>query len=147
MHRMVSQAWAGYLRAATTPGPDGRAPIQDAKVRQRLADVYIKSVANRWTAMRSLDAVFKGQLPGPEASVLKLTSDAWFQDIQAAAGELLGPASLVLEGEGAADGGAWARGLLQSRAMTIGGGTTEVQKNIVGERVLGLPRDPRPAVP
>ncbi|HVE92471.1 MAG TPA: acyl-CoA dehydrogenase family protein [Actinomycetota bacterium] len=147
MHRLVSQAWEGYLRSVKQTGPDGRAPLDDPRVRQRLADVYVRSVANRWTAMRALDAVFKGQMPGPEASVLKLTSDAWFQQVQEAAGEVLGPAALVTDGPGARDGGAWARGLLQSRAMTIGGGTTEVQKNIVGERVLGLPRDPRPAVP
>ncbi len=144
MHRMVAQAWEGLLRAARSMTRNGTPAIEDPRVRQRIADVYVASVCNRWTALRTLDAVFKGQMPGPQASILKLASDAWVQKVNDVAGQIVGLHAVAMDEPRAFDEGAWARGLLYSRAMSIGGGTTEVQKNIVGERVLGLPRDAKP---
>ena len=114
---------------------------KDRYFRQRIANVWIGAQANRLTAYRVLTAQFKGKAPGPEASVLKLSGDLWSQQLSDLAVEMLGPRLLLTHGsEMAEDDGAWAYGALINRALTIGGGTSEVQKNIIAERVLGLPR-------
>jgi alkylation response protein AidB-like acyl-CoA dehydrogenase len=141
--RLAKMAWEGLLRAARDYERDGRPAIEDPRVRQKLAQIYVDSKCAQWTAMRSLRAFFRGEMPGPEASILKLTGDAWAQRAQEAASDIVGPYATLMDGPHAPDEGAWARGLLLTRAMTIGGGTTEVQKNIVGERVLGLPKEPK----
>jgi alkylation response protein AidB-like acyl-CoA dehydrogenase len=140
LQRLARTAWDGLVRSARETGRIG-----DPYVRQQLGRLYVDLACNRWTALRSLGAFFRGQAPGPEASVLKLAGDEWAQRAQEFASTLLGLRALTTEGPRAPDAGAWAHGLLATRAMTIGGGTTEVQKNIVGERVLGLPKEPRPA--
>jgi alkylation response protein AidB-like acyl-CoA dehydrogenase len=81
--------------------------------------------------------------PGPEASVRKALADEHGQHVMALAKELAGTHGLLTDCGpfGEADPGMWHYGYLYSRALTIGGGTSEVQRNILGERVLGLPRD------
>jgi alkylation response protein AidB-like acyl-CoA dehydrogenase len=113
----------------------------DPHFRQRIAQTWIGALANRLTAYRVLSAQFKGQAPGPEASVLKLSGDLWSQQLSETATEILGVRLLAGRGsELAEDEGAWAYGALINRALTIGGGTSEIQKNIIAERVLGLPK-------
>ena len=74
------------------------------------------------------------------ASVRKLASDVWGQQVHDAVFRLLGPDALIGPGDPrAVDGGAWQRAFLFARALTIGGGTTEVQRNILARRILGLP--------
>jgi alkylation response protein AidB-like acyl-CoA dehydrogenase len=115
--------------------------FEDRYFRQRLAQLWIGAQANRLTAYRVLSAQFKGQPPGPEASILKLSGDLWMQHLSELAGEMLGIRLLATRGSpGAEDDGIWAHSALASRALTIGGGTEEIQKNIIAERVLGLPR-------
>jgi alkylation response protein AidB-like acyl-CoA dehydrogenase len=73
-------------------------------------------------------------------SVRKLASDVWGQQVHDAVWRLLGcEAMLSAESGRAVDGGAWQRAFLFARALTIGGGTTEVQRNILARRILGLP--------
>jgi len=113
----------------------------DPYFRQRIAQIWIGAQANRLTAYRVLTAQFKGKAPGPEASVLKLSGDLWTQQITDLAVEMLGPRMLTTRGSALTeDDGAWAYAALANRAITIGGGTSEIQKNIIAERVLGLPR-------
>ena len=120
---------------------DGAPTIDHPAIRQHLADVWIQAQANRYTAYRVLSRQFRGEAPGPEASILKLSGDLWIQELQSLAREMLGWGLLLERGaDHAEDRGIWAYAALASRAMTIGGGTTQVQKNIVAERVLGLPR-------
>jgi alkylation response protein AidB-like acyl-CoA dehydrogenase len=120
---------------------DGGRVADDPYFRQRLAQIWIGAQANRLTAYRVLSAQFKGQPPGPEASVVKLSGDLWSQQLSDLATEMLGPHLLATRGNQLAeDDGAWAYGALMNRALTIGGGTSEVQKNIIAERVLGLPK-------
>ncbi|MEV5408042.1 acyl-CoA dehydrogenase [Thermopolyspora sp. NPDC052614] len=85
-----------------------------------------------------------GAEPGADASVRKLLSTSHAQRVAECAVNLLGPAATVAADMKLGDAGYWNRAILASRAMTIYGGTTEVQLNIIGERMLGLPRDPEP---
>ncbi|MFD1931770.1 MULTISPECIES: acyl-CoA dehydrogenase [Nonomuraea] len=85
-----------------------------------------------------------GSEPGADASVRKLLSTSHAQHVSETAVELLGEAATVAADMRLGDAGYWNRAVLATRAMTIYGGTTEVQLNIIGERMLGLPRDPEP---
>jgi alkylation response protein AidB-like acyl-CoA dehydrogenase len=114
---------------------------RDPVVRQELMRLYSEEQIRAWTNQRTRAQVKAGRAPGPESSVGKVHQGELNQRIQLLATDLLG-----------ADAIAWTggqlplevRGMLRSRANTIEGGTTEVNKNIVGERVLGLPREPDP---
>jgi alkylation response protein AidB-like acyl-CoA dehydrogenase len=116
----------------------------DAVLRQRLAALYIESEVLRLIRLRTVSARVRGLEPGPEASVRKALADEHGQHVMAAAMDLAGVDALLTDRGpyGEPDGGSWHYGYLYSRALTIGGGTSEVQRNILGERVLGLPRDP-----
>jgi 3-oxochol-4-en-24-oyl-CoA dehydrogenase len=116
--------------------------VTDPMLRQRLAALHIEAEVLRLIRMRTLAARVRGLEPGPEASVRKAISDGHGQHVMAMAVELAGTHGLLTDrGPFAAETSSWAQGYLYSRALTIGGGTSEVQRNILGERVLGLPRD------
>lgn len=120
----------------------GRGAVGDPVVRQRVAGIWTEARLLDLIRLRTLTARIQGAPPGPEASVRKLLADLHGQHVMALATDLAGPAA-ILEGRGplGTDDGQWAYGFLFSPALTIGGGTAEVQRNIIGERVLGLPRD------
>ncbi len=127
----------------------GGAP--DPATRDRLVDVFIEGQILRVLRLRMVSAVLAGKAPGAEASVRKAIADAHGQHIMDIARDLAGPHAMVLGTgpvggwgpEGAVAGeNTWSRGFLFSPALTVGGGTAEVQRNIVAEKVLGLPRDP-----
>ena len=104
-------------------------------VADRLGDLHLRTEILRLTAYRGLTAIEKYGQPGPEGSLTKwMWSDANQQLAQLAA-DLLGPDALVR--------GRWGFELLRARGNSIEGGTTEILKNIVAERVLGLPRAAR----
>ncbi len=115
----------------------------DPITRQRLAQLYIESEILRLIRLRTVSATVRGMEPGAEASVRKALSDEHGQHVMELAIELAGTGALLAAAGpyGDTDGGMWSYGYLYSRALTIGGGTSEVQRNILGERVLGLPRD------
>ena len=116
---------------------------RDAVLRQRLAALYCEAEVLRLIRLRTLSARLRGLEPGPEASVRKALSDEHGQHVMETAKELAGTYGLLDDrgpyGEPDAQG--WHYGYLYARALTIGGGTSEVQRNILGEKVLGLPRD------
>ncbi len=124
----------------------------DPLIRQRLASLYSEESVRRWTNDRVRATVKAGGTPGPAASIGKVHQGALNQKIQLAATDLLGAEAVAWEGtpgssgpQGWADGLPYeVRGMLRSRANTIEGGTTEVNKNVLGEQVLGLPREPDP---
>ncbi len=114
----------------------------DPSLRQRLAALYVESEVLRLIRLRTLSARVRGLEPGPEASVRKALADEHGQHVMAAALDLAGTGALLTDsGPFGASTSTWHDGYLYSRALTIGGGTSEVQRNIIAERVLGLPRD------
>jgi alkylation response protein AidB-like acyl-CoA dehydrogenase len=113
----------------------GGAPT--SPLRDRLVDTWIEGQILRVLRLRTVSAVLAGRAPGAEASVRKAIADAHGQHVMGVARDLAGPQSMLLD-----PGDAWARGFLFAPALTVGGGTAEVQRNIVAEKVLGLPRDP-----
>lgn len=122
----------------------GGAP--DALRRQELADLYIEAEVLQLIRMRTLMARIEGLEPGPEASVRKAIADEHGQKVFHVAKDLAGAHGMLAHiGPFGGPPDEWASGFLFSPALTIGGGTAEVQRNILAERVLGLPRDPRPA--
>ncbi len=126
----------------------GGAP--DPLARDRLVDVFIESQILSVLRLRMVSAVIAGRPPGAEASVRKAIADEHGQHIMGIARDLAG-AYAMLAGSGpvggwgpsgAVGGPTWSEGFLFAPALTVGGGTAQVQRNIVAEKVLGLPRDP-----
>jgi alkylation response protein AidB-like acyl-CoA dehydrogenase len=113
----------------------------DLRVRQSLAQLAIECQALRLTRMRSLTRRLRGEPPGPEGSILKLFGSELGVRIADAAGEVLGARVLVnTPVPDAPDNPRWFNRVVSARQYTIAGGTSEIQRNIIGERVLGLPK-------
>jgi alkylation response protein AidB-like acyl-CoA dehydrogenase len=110
-----------------------RGLLDDPLVADRLGETHLKAEVLRLTAYRGLTAIQKYGQPGPEGSLTKWMWSETNQQLTQLAADLLGPTALK-------DGGRWSYELLRARGNSIEGGTTEVLKNIVAERVLGLPK-------
>jgi alkylation response protein AidB-like acyl-CoA dehydrogenase len=102
-------------------------------LRQQVAQHYIDARTLQLNGYRAVTQVMKTGIPGPEGSIMKLFYSELNQRLQETAIDLMGPAGLV-------DGGHWQYGFLRSQANTIEAGTSEILRNILAERVLGLPR-------
>jgi alkylation response protein AidB-like acyl-CoA dehydrogenase len=129
--------------ARRTPGGDGSASpaSKDPVVRQALAQCWIETETLRLTSLRSVTRRLRGEPPGPEGSVLKLAFTETYVRMAETAAGLLGMRGQLWRGTPRApDGGRWAFQTLFARRFAIAGGTSEIQRNIIGERVLGLPR-------
>jgi alkylation response protein AidB-like acyl-CoA dehydrogenase len=119
----------------------GKNPI----LRQRLADVYLKTEMFRFTCQRTLDRLLRAGFPGPESAIIKATWTEIVQDMPRLGLDLIGPSGL-LNDTPRADGSAgnplqaMQKGYLGSRAASIASGTSEIMKGIVAMQVLGLPR-------
>ena len=119
-----------------------RGGVTDPVRRQELASLYIEAEILRLIRLRTVSAAIKGEAPGPEASIRKLLADEHGQKIMGLAKDLVGTGAMLTgEGPMGAPVDMWHFGYLFARALTIGGGTTQVQRNILAERVLGLPHD------
>ena len=109
----------------------------DARVRQQLADLYTRTRIQKFLSMRTLTAASQGKVPGPEGSIGKLFGGRIMTQ--------LGDLSVALAGPDAVAGDLrYAQTMLAAPAGHIAGGSDEVMMNIIGERVLGLPGEPRP---
>jgi alkylation response protein AidB-like acyl-CoA dehydrogenase len=124
------------LRLAIRLGKSG-----DPVVRQQLADVYVRTQLRAATTERVARAAAAGASPGPAASIGKLVASANLMRIGEVATALLG--SRIAADTGEPDGFAWTEHVLGAPGYRLAGGTDEIQRNIIGERVLGLPREPR----
>jgi len=114
----------------------------DSEVRERYAGLYARTEILRYNFLRMMTALSHDRLPGPEGSIMKLAGTTLLTEVYEFALELQGQAGL-LAGASAPWEGEWQSGFLGSPGLRIGGGTDEVQRNIIGERVLGLPGDIR----
>jgi alkylation response protein AidB-like acyl-CoA dehydrogenase len=120
---------------------DGGTSWDDPRIRQRLSQLYIDCEAMKYTRFRALTRQIRGEAPGPEGSILKLSGSELGVRIADAAGELLGMHAIVNQGtELVPDAPRWFNRLVAARQYTISAGTSEIQRNILGERVLGLPK-------
>ncbi|MDP1630804.1 MAG: acyl-CoA dehydrogenase [Caulobacter sp.] len=121
---------------------DGPA-IDDRSVRSRLAGYAVKASGLKYTGMRAISALSKGETPGPENSIGKLVAGATMQELAMFALDLQGQGGVVSDPEIAAAGARFQAMLLRSPATRVEGGTDEILRNIIAERVLGLPGDIR----
>ena len=120
---------------------NGRNAWDDTGVRQRVAQFAMEAVAIKYTGFRNLTRQLKGLPPGPEGSMMKLCATELGLKIAMFAMELLGPYSQLQHGAAfAMDRGWWSHRMLAARGPTIYAGTNQIQHNIIGERVLGLPK-------
>jgi alkylation response protein AidB-like acyl-CoA dehydrogenase len=119
----------------------GSTAAEDAYFRQRIAQLFIEAETMRLNAYRGLTKTMESGIPGPEGSLGKWQWADINQDLTELALEIEGAwAPLGRGSEGAVANGAWQYSFLRSRANSIEGGTTDILKNIIAERVLGLPR-------
>jgi alkylation response protein AidB-like acyl-CoA dehydrogenase len=119
----------------------GHAVTADPVMRQKIAQLWIETECLKHTGARAITKLLRGEVPGAEASTGKMIWVETHQRLQELAMEIEGPYSQLLRGaDWALEHGRWQYSFLRSRANSIEGGTTEVQKNIIGERLLGLPK-------
>ncbi|MBW1775129.1 MAG: acyl-CoA dehydrogenase, partial [Deltaproteobacteria bacterium] len=120
----------------------GKPVIEDPIFRQRLGQAYIDTMVTKYHGLRSLNHLIRGGIPGPEGSVGKLLWSEFNQRICEAAINMQGPGGQLMSGSawGIHDG-YWQFHYLRSKGNTIEAGTSEIQRNIIGERVLELPKD------
>jgi alkylation response protein AidB-like acyl-CoA dehydrogenase len=151
--QMVSGAGSGGVDRIGGSGVDRLVAVvkasenRDPVVRQRLMRLLSEERIRDWTNQRVRAQVKAGRSPGPESSIGKVHQGGLNQSIQLLATDLLGAGAMAWDSSSDDYGESLPfeiKGMLRSRANTIEGGTTEVNKNIVGERVLGLPREPDP---
>jgi len=114
---------------------------QDPLVRQGLAEAYIRTSVAKYTNMRAMAKIRAGQLPGPEMSIGKLALTQNMMRVGQLVREILGPRLVADSGEWGTY--AFSEMVLGTPGMRVAGGTDEVMRNIVGERVLGLPKEPK----
>ena len=121
---------------------DGLA-VDDPAVRSQLAQWAVRTSGLKYTAWRSISALSRGQIPGPENSIGKLVAGTTLQEIAAFAMDLQGPSGVLVDGAQTTAAARFQAMLLRSPATRIEGGTDEILRNIIAERVLGLPADMR----
>ncbi len=124
----------GYLsKLFALAAANGR--LDDPVVADALADAYVALVVLRTHNWRTMSKLARGESPGPESSWVKLTWSDMTQHMSEAALSVVGPSAPLW--------GQWQRQWLWSKSASIAGGTSEVQRNVIGERILGLPRESR----
>jgi alkylation response protein AidB-like acyl-CoA dehydrogenase len=142
---MAGRDWSGQVmdlaKLATRLARNGATAWDDTSVRQALAGFACEAAAVRYSSLRQLTRRLKGLPPGPEGSASKLITSELNLRMTKFAMELLGPyAQIESTSPFAKDNSKWLYKMLAARALTIAGGTSEIQHNIIGERVLGLPK-------
>ena len=128
--------------ACTLQTPTGT-PIDNPAIRSRLAHWAVRASGLKYTSMRAISAVARGDVPGPENSIGKLVAASLNQELAQFALDLQAEAGILTDPEQATANGRFQAMLLRSPAMRIEGGSDEILRNIIAERVLGLPGDIR----
>ena len=137
----TQQLFQGLLRVARTVERSGRPASKDPVIRQRLAELLLRVEAMKYHAYRQLTDALRGRRPGIAASVNKLVNTELNHDIAALAMEIMGSyGPLDRRASRAIYRGMWPYDFMFTLGMIIGGGTSQIQKNIISERGLGMPR-------
>jgi alkylation response protein AidB-like acyl-CoA dehydrogenase len=141
------------LDAARRLTRHGRPLIDDPLVRQKLGRIWAELEVERYSALRVLTQLERGEHPGAGGSLTKLSYSEFEKRFMELAQEILGSYGQLIDGAPAeyqlqidtavGENGTWAYAFLWSRAGTIYAGSSEIQKNVIGERILGLPKEPR----
>ena len=124
---------------STATGP----ALSDQAFREKLADWYVQSEGLKYTRFRTMTALSRGQTPGPESSICKIIAAGQLHDLANAAVEMEDQYGIIDDGALSPLAAAFQGGLLSSPGLRIAGGTDEILKNIIAERVLGLPGEIR----
>jgi len=141
LHLLFKRNISRLIELSRTPNPNGKSAAQDPLVRQKLAQCYAEIEIMRLNQLRAFSRITAAGIPGPEGSIQKIFWSELNQRVQQLAQELLGPYGQLMKGDpDAVDSGLWSYAYLRSRGNTIEAGTSEVQRNIIGHFVLGLPR-------
>jgi alkylation response protein AidB-like acyl-CoA dehydrogenase len=141
LHLLFKRNIGRLIELARTLPSNGHTAAQDPLMRQKLAQCYAEIEIMRLNQMRAFSRITATGVPGPEGSIQKIFWSELNQRVQQIAQELLGPYGLLQAGDPLApDKGIWSYGYLRTRGNTIEAGTSEVQRNIIGHFVLGLPR-------
>ena len=139
-HAMIRVELDELIELACRLTRGARTVAEDPLIRQRLAQCHAELEMLRWTLYRNLTRQLRGEAVGSEGSIVKLYWSELYQRITQLALDILGPASQVAAGPLAEEGGRWQFRFLKSRGDSIHSGTNQIQRNIIGERLLGLPR-------
>ena len=145
------------LAVGDAPGPDFREifdlvrrleledgpAIKNQAVRDKLAEWYVKTQGLKYTKFRTMTRLSRGETPGPEASIGKLVSASKLQEIASFGMDLLGQAGIMTDDQSMPANALFQQALLYSPGLRIAGGSDEILRNIIAERVLGLPADIR----
>jgi alkylation response protein AidB-like acyl-CoA dehydrogenase len=145
------------LAVGDEPGPDFREifdlvrrleledgpAIKNQAVRDKLAEWYVKTQGLKYTKFRTMTRLSRGETPGPEASIGKLVSASKLQEIASFGMDLLGQAGIMTDDQSMPANALFQQALLYSPGLRIAGGSDEILRNIIAERVLGLPADIR----
>jgi len=145
------------LAVGDAPGPDFREifelvrrleledgpALKNAAVRERLAQWYVRTQGLKYTKFRTMTRLSRGETPGPEASIGKLVSASKLQEIATFGMDLMGMAGIMADEAVMPANALFQQALLYSPALRIAGGSDEILRNIIAERVLGLPADVR----
>lgn len=151
----VAQTTLASERTAIAAGSGGADPpglielaqnlgrAQDPIIRQMVVDAYLRGEILRFLRLRSQTALSQGTHPGPETSVMKLAYARFMQQMTAAAIHVQGATAMLADPTLLPRGGVWTTKFLYSPSLRIAGGSDQIQGNIIGERVLGLPAEAR----
>jgi alkylation response protein AidB-like acyl-CoA dehydrogenase len=141
LHLIFKRAITRLIELSHRFQKDGHPAAQDPITRQKLAQCYAEIEIMRWNQLRAFSRVTATGVPGPEGSIQKIFWSELNQRLQQIAQEMFGAYGQLLAGDkDAVDNGIWSYGYLRTRGNTIEAGTSEVQRNIIGHFVLGLPR-------
>ena len=144
-------AFSQLVKATRQLKRNGRPLIEDGAVRAKLGRFYAELEVQRYAGLRVLSALNKGESPGPASSITKLSYTEFEKRFYETALDILGPWGQRMTAHeefeevdtSSGEAGTWATAYLWARAGTIYSGSSEIQKNIIGERVLGLPKEVR----
>ncbi len=122
---------------------DGRSALEDSSVREKIADWYVEAMGMKHTKARTMTALSQGKVPGPENSIGKVVSASKLQNVSSFGADLMDMGGVITDPSLMPSDALFQQSFLYSPGLRIAGGTDEILRNIIAERVLGLPGEIR----